>query len=648
MQAGAAAELPKDMVHHAPSRANAAAVGGVLADDMGLGKTLSMVYAVLAARQAVPEQWPTLVVTPKSLLHQWAAQIATHVVGGADLVHVHDGASTRAPLVVHPRVAFVLVTYDNVKNAWLHRRSCTPGGSRTPRGALARITWSRVILDEADTVRNASTQVSRAVQALKARARWCLTGTPLNNSISDVAALAQYIGIAPYCHKSYWAPSPRGGAIVQVGAMQAWGRRFVLRRRAECLELPPLHTTQLPCPLSPAEDALYCAVREAALEDFRASGDGSVVLSAITRLRQVCVCSSLALGLPPPSAGTASRARSRRYALAARPPPVLADTPEVPDCTPCTPPSSPAEEGSDDEACAGGPSPEAAPQKALACRVPVPSKVPSSSRIKRLLQYIHTALDEDATARFIVFSQWTSALAHVSAALHAAGIGRVQVDGSISVSAERAARVQRFTGSLQRSARAVQDTPVVLLLALHAGAKGLDLSVANHVCVLDGWYNPAVLAQAVKRAHRLGQTRPVNVVHFYAPGTIEEAVGDICSNKAALSKYLMNDAVASLEDSAVQVASAAAAASAQSHSSTAAAERSTSQRQAQQQAQQQAQRHAQHRANAVRAATLMGGATKRSRAAKAYADRRGGPKPRKQSRTLYAHVMQDVRADVQD
>jgi len=509
-QRGDPAYLSPDMLHHSAARAAARRVGGVLADDMGMGKTLTVLYAALAARAVNKEVWPTLVVTPKSLIHQWDAQLRRHVGGAAGVAHVHDGPVARQPLRIPKGCAFVLATYDTVRLAAAAATRRVPGEPHRvdPRGSLARVRFARVVLDEADCVRNGNTDNARAVVALQSRARWCLSGTPLNNGIEDVESLAAFIGVAPYSRKGYWADAAAAGPRGSIQGMQRWAAQFMLRRGEECLTLPPMHRRAVLCPLSPAERGLYNAICESALGDYEANGDGSVVLSAITRLRQMCVHSALALG-DSAAAGvaqgnTASKARSRTYA-------------------------------------SGG----GGKGKSLACRVPSVRKCPPSTRLAALLRYIHTQHDADPTARFIVFSQWRSALACVSAALCKDGVEHVQVDGSIASSRERAALVQQFTdgaagGAADQNGTADGAAPTVILLALHCGSKGLDLSVANHVCILDGWYNPAVLSQAVKRAHRLGQQRAVTVSTFAAPNTIEDAVDEICSGKAELSKALLS------------------------------------------------------------------------------------------------------------
>src|SRR5213076_2867560 len=129
--------------------------------------------------------------------------------------------------------------------------------------------------------------------------------------------------------------------------------------------------------------------------------------------------------------------------------------------------------------------------------------------------------------RALVFSQWTSLLDRVEPVLEEAGLDRVRLDGSTR---DRAAVVQSFQAA---------DGPPVFLLSLKAGGVGLNLTAADHVILLDPWWNPAVEDQATARAHRIGQQRPVTAVRLVARDTIEEAVLRLHAAKRALAQGVL-------------------------------------------------------------------------------------------------------------
>jgi SNF2 family DNA or RNA helicase len=130
----------------------------------------------------------------------------------------------------------------------------------------------------------------------------------------------------------------------------------------------------------------------------------------------------------------------------------------------------------------------------------------------------------------LVFSQWTSLLDLCEPVLAAAGLPFVRLDGSTR---DRGAVVERF-----------QDPagPPVMLISLRAGGTGLNLTAADHVFLLDPWWNPAVEDQAADRAHRIGQDKPVLVHRLVARDTVEERILALQEHKRALAETAVGDA----------------------------------------------------------------------------------------------------------
>jgi SNF2 family DNA or RNA helicase len=130
--------------------------------------------------------------------------------------------------------------------------------------------------------------------------------------------------------------------------------------------------------------------------------------------------------------------------------------------------------------------------------------------------------------RALVFSQFTSFLKKAAARMDAEGIAYVYLDGSTK---RRGEVVQAFKEG---------DAPV-FLISLKAGGFGLNLTEADYCFLLDPWWNPAAEAQAVDRAHRIGQQRAVMTYRLVARGTIEEKVMELKEKKAALFSSVMDD-----------------------------------------------------------------------------------------------------------
>jgi SNF2 family DNA or RNA helicase len=128
-----------------------------------------------------------------------------------------------------------------------------------------------------------------------------------------------------------------------------------------------------------------------------------------------------------------------------------------------------------------------------------------------------------------VFSQWTSFLDRVEPALEAAQIRHLRLDGSTR---DREAVVKEFQS---------ENGPPVLLISLKAGGTGLNLTAADHVFLLDPWWNPAVEDQAKDRAHRIGQERPVMVYRMVAKDTVEERILALQEKKRALVEVALGE-----------------------------------------------------------------------------------------------------------
>jgi SNF2 family DNA or RNA helicase len=142
----------------------------------------------------------------------------------------------------------------------------------------------------------------------------------------------------------------------------------------------------------------------------------------------------------------------------------------------------------------------------------------------RLFESLEEVLAEGQKA--ILFSQWTSLLDKVEPELVDRETAWIRLDGSTS---DRAEVVRKFQDP---------DGPPLLLASLKAGGTGLNLTAADHVYLLDPWWNPAAEAQAADRAHRIGRERPVFIHRLIARDTVEERVLLLQDRKRALGGFV--------------------------------------------------------------------------------------------------------------
>jgi SNF2 family DNA or RNA helicase len=149
-----------------------------------------------------------------------------------------------------------------------------------------------------------------------------------------------------------------------------------------------------------------------------------------------------------------------------------------------------------------------------------------SSKVDILLERLEEIREGGLHA--LVFSQWTGFLDLIEAPLRAKGHAVLRIDGATK---NRQEIVDAFQSATQ---------PSVLLMSLKAGGVGLNLTAADHVFIMDPWWNPAAERQAADRAHRIGRTRPVFVHKFIARQTIEEAILALQERKANLAESLLD------------------------------------------------------------------------------------------------------------
>ncbi|WP_428964305.1 SNF2-related protein [Micromonospora fluostatini] len=258
-------------------------LGGILADDMGLGKTVQLL-ALLAGDP--PQAGPTLLVCPMSLVGNWQREAARFT---PDLrVHVHHGAERARgeefAAAVHD-ADLVLTTYA------VAARDAVD---------LAGVDWHRVVVDEAQAIKNAATRQAEAVRALPARHRVAVTGTPVENRLADLWSIMQFanpglLGPASSFKQSYAVPIERHGDATTAARLRRITGPFVLRRlktdSSIISDLPEKLEMEVVCTLTAEQAALYRSVVDEMLAKIESS-DGmerrGLVLATMTRLKQVC------------------------------------------------------------------------------------------------------------------------------------------------------------------------------------------------------------------------------------------------------------------------------------------------------------------------------------------------------------------------
>ena len=413
-----------------------AKMGALLADDMGLGKTLQALCAM---------QGRTLIVVPTSVIHSWADQITLF---RPEVTFSSYYGSQRK---LGPNDTITLTTYAIF---------------RLDSKALIKEKWDTVILDEAQTIKNPDSQISRAAHQLRADFRIALSGTPIENRLDDLWSQFQFLnpgllGKLDDFKEEFANPISQGGPSQSARQSELLHQRikpFILRRlkKEVAPDLPEKTEIVLYCELSPKERETYETVMASARKEVLEKLDENLslftALELLLRLRQACCHPGL---------------------------------------------------------------------------LPGDQKTASSSKTELLIQTLENSLGYGHRA--LIFSQWTSYLDLIEPHLKKADISFSRIDGATQ---NRHEIVQQFQAP---------SGPSVMLISLKAGGIGLTLTAADHIFLMDPWWNPSVENQAADRAHRIGQKNPVLVHRLVAQDTLEDRIMQLQKSKVQLAEAVLQN-----------------------------------------------------------------------------------------------------------
>ena len=576
--------------------------GGILADEMGLGKTVQMLALIsedfaLSTKppdrqvtltslfnkaEAIPKtlirKWRqdsqhdsphlggTLIVLPLSLLDQWLSEISVHLGGCVSgpsnplTTFSYYGPQRNIPISEMAEYDIVLTTYGTVM--------CEQRAQNLDSQPLWRVRWHRVILDEAHIIKARFTRTSRAVCSLPATRRWALTGTPIQNSIADAYSLLHFLKVQPWSqwtafNQSILTPWEKGEEKA-IKVLRAVLSPILLRRgrtnrdiNGQCIvELPDQQVHHIWVEMTHDERAVYDNIfhQEATrFNELVASGSAlqnyTHVLQMLLRLRQCC-CHPLL-----PYSGVRCETEDSEMAQALVRKFVDPEARSQPDdrtrapgsCAVCRERKAALEPGGcGHEVCA-----DCVGNECLVCqpRLQVPANAALLSSVglsSKELSTAHSILLSgklDALSRYllcdsaegvavVVFTQWTSLMPFVENMFQANKLPYSRFDGTMS-QAKRRATLQWF--SQQRGF-------CVLLVSLRAGGVGLNLTSACRAYFLDLWWNPATMEQAMRRLHRIGQTRRVDVYILVCARTVEDRMLDMHRRKSEDARSALSGA----------------------------------------------------------------------------------------------------------
>ncbi|XP_044747827.1 transcription termination factor 2 [Coccinella septempunctata] len=540
--------------------------GGILADDMGLGKTLTMISLVLKTKENEIDHdderdeekeslskrhrkynGGTLVVCPASLLNQWAQEIDVKLRRGMLSYNVYHGPKREDKPKRLAEHDVVITTYSIVMN------------EMEREGAIFRVRWRRIILDEAHQIRNHKAQTSIACCALTGKYRWALTGTPVHNKELDMYALLKFLRCSPFDDLGVWkrwvGDKGSGGGerlTTVISSLMLRRTKAELMAKGELNSMPTRKWDLIPVTLDESEMSLYQKIllfsqtlfaqflhqraeknqdiinfrnpnadtnseyfkmrkKLLALNQMREVNQHEILV-LLLRLRQICCHPSLITNMLQGDEDLGDDEPEEQEEINLLDQLNKLNLDDQPDISPV------GEVVGFKEATKGILNPSH----------PLFAKDRMSSKVKSAMQLIPNILSSGD--KIIVVSQWTSFLELFGWHLKEAGIKFTKLDGKVPTS-KRTEMVTNFNDP---------NTKVkVLLLSLTAGGVGLNLVGANHLFLLDLHWNPQLENQAQDRIYRMGQKKNVNIYKFMASETIEERIKKLQENKIQISESML-------------------------------------------------------------------------------------------------------------
>ncbi|KAH7075544.1 DNA repair protein rad5, partial [Paraphoma chrysanthemicola] len=530
--------------------------GGIIGDDMGLGKTLSMLAAIVSSlpralqsafsdTRAPLSQWQdaapsksTLVLVPSALLlDSWSEEIERHVARDTLVLHRYHGAGKTASVTDLLRCDIVLTTYASIAADFCRGKS-----------TLHQVLWYRVVLDEAHWIRNSSSKQFRAIYTLPAKIRWCMTGTPIQNTLDDLGALVKFlrvpiVGELPVFRRYITVPILNNTS----------GKFHNLRRLLEVICLRRTKTIlNLPEPVTDIR-ALHLSREE--LTQYRDFGelcryeiDLAVSGHSMKKANQHVIQAILGMRLFCNDGQAALAKRLAASTLPSDPEEALSylQTSSKSGCIKCD--TDVTTMYQDDDPNTGKlticqhlicgeclPTYEAelksseVNERAQCPECGLPGEISTFIRPATVAQRQETNIDgkyptklyallgniraQSRNDKCIVFSFWKTTLDIVAQMLDEHGMPHCRIHGQIP-----APKRSKILLDFERT-----SDIRILLITLGTGAVGLNkLKVANHIHILEPQWNPSVESQAIGRVLRLGQEKSVRITRYIMKNTVEE------------------------------------------------------------------------------------------------------------------------------
>ena len=462
--------------------------GCILADEMGLGKTAQAINVLEVICEHVRSDLPTLVVAPLSTLTNWERECQTWI---PHLNVVAYSGNAKARLEIREKCLWPKDEQSNTPSP----------GSRADvvlttyemvnfdKSALGKIEWSAVVVDEAHKLKNCEGKLFNELSLFKKQKTLLLTGTPLQNNVGELWSLLKFVDPQRFCEREKFEKVFGNISTAKhVDALHAVLKPYLLRRLKMDVEqkLPPRVETLVECELAPLQKKCYRALFERNFSFLSATSGADDATIAIKEEEN----------------GENALSMFRNVMMEVRKccqHPFLLDGVE--------------------NAVSNG-----------TMTVTIDKLVSASGKLQ-LLDKLLPKLKANGS-KVLIFSQMTRVLDVLEDYNRARGHRYERLDGGVT-GKKRQESIDRFS--------AEDSEAFLFLLSTRAGGQGINLTKADTVIVFDSDWNPQNDAQALARAHRIGQTKAVQVYRLVSRGTYEKEMFTRASMKLGLEQAIFGD-----------------------------------------------------------------------------------------------------------
>jgi SNF2 family DNA or RNA helicase len=435
-----------------------------IANNIICHNTIQTLAFLLNLRQQEALQKPVLLICPTSVLNNWEREVRKFSPTLSTLIHHGDKRSKGKTFANEVKKKDLVIT-----SYPLVYRDAT---------SFEQIEWQGVVLDEAQNIKNPQAKQSQAVRKLKTEFRIALTGTPVENRLSELWSILDFLnpgflGAQQFFQRRFAIPIEKYGDRESLKILRSLVRPFILRRlktdKDIIQDLPEKQEMNVFCGLSVEQAQIYQQLVEESLAQIEESTGiqrRGLILTLLVKLKQIC--------------------------------------------------NHPAHFLKEDRI----------------------NSSDRSGKLLRLEEMLEELLEEGDSLReryadraliFTQFSEWGKLL---QAYLEKKFRREILFLYGGTRSQQRQEMIDRFQND--------PNGPRIFILSLKAGGTGLNLTRANHVFHIDRWWNPAVENQATDRAFRIGQKQNVQVHKFVCTGTLEERINDTIESKKQLAELTVD------------------------------------------------------------------------------------------------------------